>query len=201
MDLSLLQGKNGLSLKSRMINLKQIVIAPNSDCRRVGLDMKICETRIIEGHAVRPLPRHPIGPAVGPARLRLVSDHEMQDLGHTLARGQIPADLEAKLLKLAQGDLAQHSIEQNCRLIIVLLQAVYDGAFKQATPEDCDRLLRVLAYVRKDDDAIPDYRPDGFADDQEETRAASRDFHSLLQNFKEWRLRHKVPAMWAANGL
>ena len=53
-----------------------------------------------------------------------------------------------------------------------------------------------VACVRKDDDAIPDYRPDGFVDDLQEVRAIARDLDSVLQNFKSWRLRHQVPAMW-----
>jgi hypothetical protein len=132
-------------------------------------------------------------------RLRLVSDQELQDLGRKLARGQIPADLEAKLVTLSRGDLAQRSIEQNCRIIIALLQSVGDGSFKLATSEQCQRLLLVLAYVRKDDDAIPDYRSNGFTDDQQELRAVSREYDSLLQTFKRWRLQHQVPAMWLGN--
>jgi hypothetical protein len=57
-------------------------------------------------------------------------------------------------------------------------------------------LLRVLAYVRKDDDAIPDNRPDGFVDDQQEIRAMLNEMGGLLQSFKMWRLRHQVPEMW-----
>jgi len=141
----------------------------------------------------------PLSSALVSHRLQLVSDHELQDLGHKLARGQIPADFEAKLVTLSRGDLAQRSIEQNCRIIIALLQSVGDGSFKLATSEQCQRLLRVLAYVRKDDDAIPDYRSNGFTDDQQELRAVSRDYDSLLQTFKAWRLQHQVPTMWSAN--
>src|SRR5215472_13496655 len=119
-------------------------------------------------------------------RLNLVSRHEIEDLRHKLARGQVPSDLEIKLKKLSLGDLAHRSIEQTCRTIIALLLASYHGLFKGATTEERERFLRVLAYVRKDDDAIPDYRPDGFVDDLQEVQAVTRDLGSVLQNFKLW---------------
>jgi hypothetical protein len=128
--------------------------------------------------------------------LHLVSVHDLRNLRDELARGSVPIDLESKLRKLATGDLAQCSIEQNCRTIIALLRAAYRGVFKEAKPEVLERLLRVLAYVRKDDDAIPDYRPNGFADDQEEVRLVTTELSSLLHAFKAWRLRHQVPEMW-----
>jgi hypothetical protein len=134
-------------------------------------------------------------PASRPSRLHLVTVHELRNLREELAKGNIPPDLEAKLTKLALGDLAQRSIEQNCRTIIALLQAA-QGSFKEASQEACERLLRVLAYVRKDDDAIPDYRPTGFADDQQEMRAVIIQLNPLLHVFKAWRLRHQVPEMW-----
>ena len=131
-------------------------------------------------------------------RLGLVNPHEIEDLRHKLARGQIPPDLELKLKKLSQGHLGHRSIEQNCRTIIELLLAGCQGVFNGANAEERERFLRVLAYVRKDDDAIPDYRPDGFADDLQEVQAVTRDLGSVLQNFKLWRLRHQVPTMWHA---
>jgi hypothetical protein len=108
----------------------------------------------------------------------------------------LPPDLESKLLKLSAGTLLHRSIEQNCRLFIAILQAAYAGQFPEAGADDCARLLRVLAYVRKWDDEIPDYRPDGFVDDQEEVRAAANQLADLIRKFKAWRLRHQVPSMW-----
>lgn len=131
-----------------------------------------------------------------PHRLHLVSVHELQDLRQWLARGADPPDFELKLHSLSRGDLAHRSLAQNCRTIVELLRAVYEGSYKGATSANCDRLLRALAYVRKDDDAIPDYRPDGFKDDLQEMRLLTSDLHSLLHDFKAWRLRHQVPAMW-----
>jgi hypothetical protein len=128
--------------------------------------------------------------------LHLVSDAELRPLEEALARGHVPADFDAKLCRLEQGNLLHRSVARHCRCFIALLQAFSAGSFTEVEPEMCERLLRVLAYVRKDDDSIPDYRPDGFVDDQEEVRKANVEFQSLLQSFKAWRLRHQVPALW-----
>jgi hypothetical protein len=134
--------------------------------------------------------------AVQPSHLYLVTPTEVQDLRHQLARGCLPLDLDTKLTNLSQGSLAHCFIEQNCRTIIDLLQAVFTGSFKAISPYEQDLLLRVLAYVRKDDDGIPDYCRDGFIDDQQEIRAALAEVAPLFDNFKSWRLRHQVPALW-----
>jgi hypothetical protein len=134
-----------------------------------------------------------------PSSLGLVSGQEVRELREALARGELPADFEAKLVGLAQGDLIHRFLARNCRLFAALLWAAWEGSFKEATPAQCDRLLRVLAYVRKNDDAIPDYRVGGFVDDQQEVRAALSDLHPLLKAYKVWRLRHQVPAMWGSN--
>src|SRR5262249_10942530 len=104
--------------------------------------------------------------ALQPTHLHWVTAHELQNLRDKLTMGRVPLDLAAKLNQLSEGDLSHRFIEQNCRTIIALLQAVQEGTFTKANQTEHDRLLRVLAYVRKDDDAIPDYRPDGFLDDQ-----------------------------------
>ena len=54
-------------------------------------------------------------PAFRPSHLHLVTVHDLRDLREEPARGHVPRDLEAKLIKLAAGDLAHRSIEQNCR--------------------------------------------------------------------------------------
>jgi len=139
------------------------------------------------------------GPPTLPSRsglLHLVTPHELQGLRTALAHGRLPLDFEAKLDRLHEGDLIHRSVEQNSRLFFVLLLAALENSFTEPTPADRDRLLQVLAYVRKDDDAIPDYRPDGFIDDQQAVRAAAMELAPLLNAFKVWRLRHQVPAMW-----
>ncbi len=135
-------------------------------------------------------------PIVRPGFLHLVTSHDVQGVRSALAQGRLPTDFEVKLAKLGGGSISDHYVEQNSRLFFALLLASLEGAFTEATPADRERLLRVLAYVRKDDDAIPDYRPDGFADDQQEVRAATTELGPLLHAFKVWRLRHQVPAMW-----
>ncbi|HWW01217.1 MAG TPA: hypothetical protein VNZ64_16090 [Candidatus Acidoferrum sp.] len=131
-----------------------------------------------------------------PGRLHLVTVHEVEDLRDELARGNVPPDLEAKLCKLGLSELGHRFIEQQCRTIIGLIQAAQAGSFKVADRAEFERLVRVLAYVRKDDDAIPDYQSDGFADDREEVRSAATELSPLLHAFKAWRLQHQVPAMW-----
>jgi hypothetical protein len=131
-----------------------------------------------------------------PGFLYLVTPHDVQGLRSALAQSRLPADFEAKLASLAGGSLSERYVEQNCRLFVALLLAALENSFTQATPADRERLLRVLAYVRKDDDAIPDYKPGGFLDDQQEVRAATTELKPLLLDFKVWRLRHQVPGMW-----
>jgi hypothetical protein len=134
-----------------------------------------------------------------PSALGMVNDHELQALRGVLARGTLPSDFETKLIRLAEGDLTQRFVEQNCRVFIALLLATWDGSFKGASSTDSERLLRVLAYVRKDEDAVADYRSGGFVDDQQEVRAATQELNPLLASFKAWRLRHQVPRMWVHN--
>ena len=135
-------------------------------------------------------------PGVGSGGLHLITAHDVQGLRGALVQGRLPEDFEAKLAKLARGSLSDRYVEQNCRLFFALLLAAQEGSFIEATPSDRERLLRVLAYVRKDDDAIPDYLPGGFADDQQEVRAATTELRPMLQAFKVWRLRTQVPGMW-----
>jgi hypothetical protein len=102
----------------------------------------------------------------------------------------------AKLDRMKGEDLTCRFVEQHCRLFMLLLSAAQDGSFREASAAECDRLLRVLAYVRKDDDYTPDYRPDGYADDRQEVRSAVSELAPLLHSFKSWRLRHQVPGLW-----
>jgi len=131
-----------------------------------------------------------------PALLQWITSHELEALRDALSRGCLPPDFLRKLKGLPKGDLGNHFIEQNCRVFAALLAAAEDGSFREGSPAERERLLSVLAYVRKDDDAIPDYRPDGFKDDQSEVRAAAVELGGLIQAFKAWRLRNQVPVMW-----
>jgi len=128
--------------------------------------------------------------------LYLVTAQDLEQMRNAIARGTQPTDFEVKLRRLAGGNLLHRSVEQNCRLFIMLLMAASDGAFRDADEAERERLLRVLAYVRKEDDATPDYKPGGFDDDQGEVRSVATELNALIQAYKAWRLRHQVPSMW-----
>ena len=149
---------------------------------------KVCENRL-QARELTPLSR--------PTLLHWITPHELESLRQALIRGGLPPDFLAKLRTLRSGDLSHHFIEQNCSLFAALLAASESGSFRTGSGER-DRLLRVLAYVRKDEDAIPDYKAEGFADDQREVRTVADELGDLIRAFKAWRLRHQVPAMWSA---
>src|ERR1035441_7234663 len=139
--------------------------------------MKSWRSSVVENCAtdqVRPVAPMPMAQ---PGLLYLVTAHDVRGLRSALAQGRLPPDLEAKLARFAGGSLSERYFEQNCRLIVALLLAAQQNSFTKATPAERERLLRVLAYVRKDDDAIPDYRPGGFIDDQQEVRAAAMELN------------------------
>jgi hypothetical protein len=131
----------------------------------------------------------------------LVTANDVQELRAAVATGRLPADFEAKLTKLGEGSLIERYVEHNSRLIFALLVAAQQGSFSGASVSDRERLLRVLAYVRKDDDAIPDYLSGGFVDDQQEVRATAMELGPLLQDYRGWRLRNEVPCMWWSGDL
>jgi hypothetical protein len=126
----------------------------------------------------------------------VVNNHDVEGLRLALARGEVPADFENKLRRLEKGELMHRFIARQSRTFLALLMADGNGSYHQLQPTTRERLLRVLAYVRKDEDAIPDYRRGGFVDDQEEVRLAMAEFAPDIQQFKEWHLCHEVPARW-----
>jgi len=136
-----------------------------------------------------------------PALLQWIALQELEELRDALVRGDLPPDFLGKLKRMTDGNLTHHFIKQNCHLFAALLMARENGGFREGSPAECERLLRVLAYVRKDHDAIPDYQPHGFTDDQREIRAATIELDGLIQGFKAWRLRHQVPVMWPNRAL
>ena len=128
--------------------------------------------------------------------LYVVTPGEIENLRHAITRRELPGDFEEKLGRLADGDLTHRFVERTCRLFAALVLAVQDERFAAASKADCERLLRVLAYVRKDDDVVADHKPNGFLDDQQEVRAAMTELGALIKTFKTWRLRHQVPGLW-----
>jgi hypothetical protein len=159
--------------------------------------MKIWERPLMVDRSATHVSQSQVAAPMPPCLVYLVTTHDLRNLHSVLARGSVPPDFEAKLARLAKGNLVEQYVEHNSRLFVALLHAAHDGWFR-LTAAERDRLLRVLAYVRKDDDAIPDYRPGGFVDDQRELRATMLEFGHLLQSFKAWRLCHQVPAMWSS---
>ncbi len=140
--------------------------------------------------------RVPLQPA---SALHLVTRQEMEVLRQALNRGGLPLDFEAKLARLSRDQQLLHRfVEQQSRLFLALLLAAQQGRFHAASAAERERLLRVLAYVRKDDDAIHDDGPGGYQDDQAEVRNAIAELRRLLTEFKWWRLRHEVPRLWLA---
>lgn len=125
-----------------------------------------------------------------------VTRAEIQAMADAVATGILPADFEAKLKSLARGDIIHQNIEKNCRRFFSLLQADRDGLFTELSPDQRQYLLAVLAYVRKDDDAVADYLPGGYVDDQSHVRAVTADFAPILEHFNLWRLRYQVPKLW-----
>ena len=128
--------------------------------------------------------------------LHLVTPQELGDLRESLRLGRVPFDLQVKLATLAGTEVLHHFVEQNSRLFLALLLAAQEGLFRHGTMGERDRLIRVLAYVRKNDDAVPDWQPGGYVDDHQEVRAAAQELAPLLREFKHWRLCHEVPRLW-----
>jgi len=158
--------------------------------------MKICEVGTSEEFNAGRIHSSDRTMVSRPALSQWISPDELEGLRGALVSGGLPPDFLGKLKRLKGGDLSHHFIEQNCRLFAALLVASEESSFRQGSPAERERLLRVLAYVRKDDDAIPDYQPEGFADDQQEIRSAAAELSALIQAFKAWRLRYQVPAIW-----
>lgn len=137
-------------------------------------------------------------PKVTPAALNLVTPHELDTLRQALRSGTLPLDLCAKLDRLRADDPQEQHLKQRSALLIGLLTAVEAHEFCLVTPEDRERLLRKLAYVRKDDDAIPDSWPGGFADDWDLMRQVCGELKPVLDAYKGWHLVRRVPLLWQA---
>ena len=125
-----------------------------------------------------------------------VTAAEIRTLGEHLEEGVVPADLETKLRALARGSVLEQIVEKQCRRFISLLLAEQAGGFTETSPRQKELLLALLAYVRKDDDEIPDYLARGYVDDHSQIRAALPELGHLLEQFNLWRLRTQVPVIW-----
>ncbi len=136
------------------------------------------------------------GTGVTVQALNLVTRSEMEALGDTLRRGDVPADLAAKLDRLRTDDPRELFLKQQSRILEWLLQSLAAWENCRLRPREAERLLRMLAYVRKEDDAIPDTWPGGMADDYDLMRITCTEFRELLDRFKAWHLSRRVPALW-----
>lgn len=136
------------------------------------------------------------GTGVTVQALNLVTQAEMDALGDSLGRGHMPADLVAKLGRLSVDDPRELYLKQQSLILGWLLTSPVAQAFCRVGPRESERLLRMLAYVRKDEDAIPDTWPGGMVDDHDLMRMACSEFRKVLDTFKAWHLSHRVPALW-----
>jgi hypothetical protein len=126
----------------------------------------------------------------------MVTKAEMETLCNALHQDHVPADLHAKLDRLRTDDPKEFYLRQQSLLLVSLLMSPAAREFCLLRPHDCERLLRMLAYVRKDDDAIPDTWPGGMADDHDLMRLTCTEFREALDTFKAWHLSRRVPLLW-----
>jgi len=136
------------------------------------------------------------GTGVTAKALDMVSEKELASLCAALQQGRIPTDLQAKLERLRTEDPREFYLKQQSVLLSALLRSSAAKEFCLLRPQVCERLLRMLAYVRKDDDAIPDTWPGGFADDHDLMRLTCTELREALDTFKAWHLSRRVPLLW-----
>lgn len=138
------------------------------------------------------------GTGVTVRALEMVTEAEIEALCDALHQDQIPADLRAKLDRLRTDDPKEFYLRQQSLLLALLLMSSAALGFCSLRPQVCRRLLRMLAYVRKDADAIPDTWPGGMADDHDLMRLTCTELREALDTFKAWHLAQRVPLLWNA---
>jgi len=136
------------------------------------------------------------GTGITASALNMVTESEMHTLCDTLQQDRIPVDLRAKLDRLRTDDPRELYLKNQSLLLSSLLRSPAAREFCLARPDDCQRLLRMLAYVRKDDDAIPDTWPGGMVDDHDLMRLTCTELRQVLDTFKAWHLSRRVPLLW-----
>jgi hypothetical protein len=129
----------------------------------------------------------------------MVTEAEMKALCDALHHDRVPTDLRAKLDRLRADDPRDLYLRQQSLLLASLLMSPAARGFCRLRQHDCERLLRMLAYVRKDDDAIPDTWPGGMADDHDLMRLTCTELREALDAFKAWHLSRRVPLLWNAH--
>jgi len=136
------------------------------------------------------------GTGVTVRALDMVTKAEMENLCDSLHQGHVPSDLQAKLERLRTDDPKEFYLKQQSLLLMSLLMSPAAQSYCTLRPNVCERLLRMVAYVRKDDDAIPDTWADGMADDHDLMRMTCTELRAALDTFKAWHLSRRVPLMW-----
>ena len=145
---------------------------------------------------MKPYPYH--GTGVTARALEMVTAEEMEALCDALHQDHLPPDLRAKMDRLRTNDPKEFYLKQQSLLLASLLMSSAALGFCSLRPQVCRRLLRMLAYVRKDDDAIPDTWPGGMADDHDLMRLTCTELREALETFKAWHLSQRVPLLWNA---
>ena len=129
----------------------------------------------------------------------MVTEAEIKALNEALDQGHLPADLRAKLGGLRTDDPRELYLKRQSLLLGSLLMSPAAVAYCRLHPRVGERLLRMLAYVRKDDDVIPDTWSGGMADDHDLMRLTCRELREVLDTFKAWHLARRVPSLWNAD--
>ena len=148
-------------------------------------------------HAMKPYPYRGTGVTV--TALEMVTEAEMQALCDALHQDRVPPDLRAKLDRLRADDPRESYLKQQGWLLASLLMSPAAQGFCRVHTRVCERLLRMLAYVRKDEDAIPDTWPGGMMDDHDLMRLTCTELRKVLDTFKAWHLSRRVPLLWHAH--
>src|SRR6266481_9777590 len=98
--------------------------------------MKTSRIDVLETHVLATRTHKPGAQVWQPQFLQLLTPGELLDLKQTVERRAIPLDFEAKLNRLAKGNLVQRFVSKHCADFIALLFAARDGGFSKATAAD-----------------------------------------------------------------
>jgi hypothetical protein len=135
-------------------------------------------------------------PSVACEAFGLITPYEVSSLREVLREGRVPWDLLHKLHRLRSDDYKEHYLQRQSWVLLSLLLAAGEQGFKDISLWDRERLIRMMAYVRKDEDAIPDSMPHGYDDDHDLMRMTCAQLGPVLEAFKAWHLLRQVPKLW-----
>jgi hypothetical protein len=123
--------------------------------------------------------------------VRKVCAREVALIKPTHRNGWLRPQIEAKLSRLHPECPDHRELRRLVNLSIDLLEAVDEDRFDPGPdwPAVEARLLRALAYLLSEDDAIPDHLPDGFDDDMREFQSLANHAGALLAAFESRQLK------------